>query len=83
MSAPTDIRSVLEAVRRHVERATAGTGLEATSMTVDLRFGLHADDQSLVKPVLRTADEESRGAPHSLRLDVALSGGRIDEDSQS
>lgn len=80
MSANSDLRAVLEAVRRHVERATAGTGLQATTMTVDLRFGLRADDRSMVRPVLRTSDETTAGAPHSLRLAVVLSeGGGRDE----
>ena len=73
MSAKSDIRGVIEAVRRHVERATAGTGLQATTMSVDLRFGLETDDSSLVRPVLRTAVDSS-GAPHSLRIDVSLTG---------
>ena len=75
MSEPTDLRAVLETVRRHVERATAGTGLQATSMTVDLRFGLRAEDGELVRPVLRTADDETRGATHSLRMVVSLEEG--------
>ena len=72
MGAPTDLREVLEAVRRHVERATAGTGLQATSLVMDLRFGLRADDQSMVQPFLRTAEDSTAGAPHSLRLAVSL-----------
>jgi hypothetical protein len=74
MSDGTGIREVLEAIRRHVERATAGTGLQATSMTVDLRFGLRTDDRSRVRPVLRTHEDKTKGAPHSLRLSVSLSG---------
>jgi len=74
MSTQSDIRGVIEAVRRHVERATAGTGLQATTMSVNLRFGLQTDDSSLVRPMLRTAGDDNSGAPHSLRIDVQLTG---------
>lgn len=72
MSEPADIRAVLEAVRRHVERATAGTGMEATSISVDLRYGLRTDERSTLRPVLRTSDPATEGAPHSLRMTFSL-----------
>ena len=75
MSRIIDLREALEAVRRHVERSAAGTGLQARSMKVDLRFGLRTDAQSLVRPVLRTDDQETAGAPHSVSLSVDLTGG--------
>jgi len=72
MSDARQLRIVLETVRRHVERAAAGSGLQATEMTVDLRFGLALDGDGLVRPVLRTASEDTRAAPHSLSLVVSL-----------
>lgn len=71
MTHSTDLRQVLEAVRRHVERATAGTGLEATRMKVDLRFGLNLDENAMVKTMLST-DGTGAGASHSLQMEVAL-----------
>ncbi len=71
MEDTTNLRRVLEAVRRHVERATAGTDMEPQKMTVDLRFGLYIDERSMVRPVLRTASEQTQ-APHNLRMEVVL-----------